>query len=213
MESVVHCKVSMNKLLAVLFLFVSLSISAAAIDLNGLEAIGAVSGFTKDANSVTFACADGSQLRVYVLASDVLRVRAAFKQPFPAIDYSWAIAKTEWAAPRWEVRETPEAVIISTDEVETVVQRTPLLISFRDKKTGRVINADAQPMMYDAKGVMKSRLFDADAGPYIASVKKFGFDENFYGLGEKASRLNKRRAAILVAHPNLMVAFRGRKPI
>ena len=81
----------MNKLLALLFLITSLSLSAAAIDLNGLESVGAAQSFTKDANSVTFICADGSRVRVFVLAADALRVRVAFRKDFPAVDHSWAI--------------------------------------------------------------------------------------------------------------------------
>ncbi len=203
----------MNKLLALLCLLASLSLSVAAIDLNGLEAVGAAQSFTKDANSVTFACADGSRVRVSVLASDVMRVRVAFRKDFPAIDHSWAIAKTDWAAPRWEAQDTPAAYVISTDELEAVVNKAPFLISFRDKRTGRVINADERPMMSDANGVKKAQLFDPESGPMIASAKKLSQDEYFYGLGEKAARLEKRRGHFTNWNSDTPGYVLGRDPI
>ena len=44
-----------------------------------------------------------------------------------------------------------EAITITTDELEVVIQRSPLLISFRDARTHQLLNADERPMSYDAK--------------------------------------------------------------
>ena len=75
-----------------------------------------------------------------------------------------------------------------------VVRRSPLLIEFRDAKTQKVINADERPMMFDAKGALAGMMFDPKAGTFVSAAKKLGFDEHFYGLGEKAARLDKRRS-------------------
>src|SRR5205085_8422214 len=113
--------------------------------------IGPVSGFTKSAGGVLFNCADGSQVQVSVLAADLVRVRASFKSRLPARDHSWAIAKTDWEVVRWNVAEQADAITITTDEIEVVVRRSPLVVEFRDGKTHEAINADFRPMMRDPK--------------------------------------------------------------
>jgi hypothetical protein len=111
--------------------------------------------FNKSEKSVLFNCQNHSQVLVTPLASDLVRIRASFTKPIPERDHSWAIAKTDWTTPRWRVTENTDSVVITTDEVEVVVHRSPLLIEFRDAKTHAVINADEQPMAYDAKGLIE----------------------------------------------------------
>lgn len=48
----------MKRLLASLCLLVLVNVTGRAIDLEGLEAIGPVTGFTKTTNGVLLACAD-----------------------------------------------------------------------------------------------------------------------------------------------------------
>ncbi|MGH9930339.1 MAG: glycoside hydrolase family 31 protein [Pyrinomonadaceae bacterium] len=185
---------------------------APAQDVTKLEKIGPIVSFTKSGNGVVFNCQDSSQVQVTVLAPDLVRVRASFAKPIPAKDHSWAIARTEWTTPRWRVSETSGAVIISTDEIEVVVHRSPLLIEFRDAKTHAVINADEQPMAYDAKGLLREMMFDP-RGTFVAAAKKLGFDEHFYGLGEKAARLDKRRSSFVNWNSDTPGYVEGRDPI
>lgn len=170
--------------LALATCILSLSFLASAQDITKLEKIGPVVSFTKSEKAVVFNCQDNSQVSVTLLASDLVRIRASFARPLPAKDHSWAIAKTEWPTPRWSLSETKDSVLITTDEIEVVVHRSPLLIEFRDAKTHDIINADEQPMAYDAKGLLKETMFDPQAGTFVAAAKKFGFDEHFYGLRE-----------------------------
>jgi alpha-glucosidase len=142
-----------------------------------------------------------------------VRIRASFRQPIPAKDHSWAIAKTDWPAPRWSLSENADAVLITTDELEVVVRRSPLLIEFRNAKTHALINADEQPMAYDAKGILKGMMFDPQAGTFVAAAKKFGFNEHFYGLGEKAARLDKRRSSFVNWNSDTPGYTEGRDPI
>ena len=51
-----------------------------------------------------------------------------------------------------EPQETSDSITITTDEVEVVIRRSPLLIEFRDARTRQLLNADERPMSYDAKG-------------------------------------------------------------
>ena len=184
-----------------------------AQDITGLEKIGPVVSFTRSEQTVLFSCRDNSQVRVTVLAPDLVRIRASLGKPLPARDHSWAIEKTNWTTPRWSLSETTDAVVITTDEIEVVIRRSPLLIEFRDLKTRKVINADEQPMAYDAKGLLKGMMFDPEAGSFVAASKKFGFDEHFYGLGEKAAKLDKRRNSFINWNSDTPGYNEGKDPI
>jgi alpha-glucosidase len=186
---------------------------AAAQDITRLEQIGPVVSFTKSEKAVVFNCQDNSQVQVTILATDLVRVRASFVKPIPAKDHSWAIAKSDWVTPRWGMSETKDSVLITTDDIEVVVNRSPLLIEFRDAKTHALINADEQPMAYDAKGLLKEMMFDPQAGTFVAVAKKFGFDEHFYGLGEKAARLDKRRGSFVNWNSDTPGYTEGKDPI
>ncbi len=190
-----------------------LSAATSAQDITSLEKIGDVVSFKQTENAVLLTCNDNSQVQLTILAPDLIRVRAAFAQSIPAKDHSWAIAKTKWDTPRWSISEKPDAVAITTDELEVTIRRSPLLIEFRDTKSKALINADERPMAYDAKEVLKKILFDPEAGRFIATSKKLGFDEHFYGLGEKAARLDKRRSSFINWNSDTPGYIEGRDPI
>ena len=179
------------------FLIIAFLTSVNAQDITTLEPIGPVVRVEKTEQSVTLHCRDNSQVRLTILAPDLIRVRAAFGKSIPTKDYSWAIAKENWPAPRWNLNETPDAITITTDELEVAVRRSPLLVEFRDARTHQLLNADERPMSYDAQGRLASMMFDPKAGTFVAASKKLGFDEHFYGLGEKAARLDKRRSSFV----------------
>ena len=193
-----------------LFLF---PLSVRAQDIAALEPIGAVDSFQRTENKVTFRCRDNSHVQLTILAPDLVRVRAAFRKAIPARDHSWAIAKDDWATPRWTINESTEAVTIVTDEIEVVVRRSPLLIEFRDARTHQLINADERPMAYDAQGKLAAMMFDPQAGSFVAVSKKLGFDEHFYGLGEKAARLDKRRSFFVNWNSDTPGYTEGKDPI
>jgi alpha-glucosidase len=187
--------------------------TASAQDITRLEKIGDVASVSRTENSVLLTCTDNSQLRITVLAPDLIRVRASFSKEIPDKDHSWAIEKTAWPTPRWTLTERADAVSVKTDEVEVVVHRSPLLVEFRDAKTGALINSDEQPLAYDAKGSLKGMMFDPNAGVFVAAAKKLRFDEHFYGLGEKAARLDKRRSSFINWNSDTPGYVEGRDPI
>ena len=191
----------MRNLLTPAFCALLASTGAAAIDLTGLRSIGPVASFAKSGSAVTLTCTDGSQVRITVLAPDLIRVRAAFLGRLPERDHSWAIEKTSWEVPRWSLTEDPGALRVSTGEVEVVANRSPFRIEFRDLKTHQAINADQQPMR-----------FDPQSGA-IAAAKKLGFDEHFYGLGEKAARLDKRRGEFVMWNSDTFGYQEGTDPV
>ncbi|MDP2137007.1 MAG: glycoside hydrolase family 31 protein, partial [Candidatus Didemnitutus sp.] len=134
-------------------------------------------------------------------APDLIRVRAIFAGQTAALDHSWAIDRTEWNPPPWQLGETADTVSLATAAVRVVIQRDPLLIQFQDAVTGRVINADARPMARDPE---TGRL---------AAAKRFGLDEHFYGLGEKAARLDKRRGKFVMWNSDTPGYVEGTDPI
>ncbi len=186
---------------------------ALAQDITTLETIGPVVRFEKTEKTVTLHCQDNSQVRLTILAPDLIRVRAAFTAPIPQKDHSWAIAKENWETPRWNVNETSNLITITTDELEVAITRSPLLIEFRDARTHKVLNADERPMSYDPKGKLAGIMFDPKAGTFVAAAKKLGFDEHFYGLGEKASRLDKRRMSFINWNSDTPGYNEGKDPI
>jgi alpha-glucosidase len=186
---------------------------AQEIDVTRLQKIGDAVGFVRNENGITINCRDKSQVQLTVLAPDLIRLRAAFTKSIPTKDHSWAIAKENWEKVTWSVNETANAIVVSTAEVEAVVRRSPLLVEFRDARTHKTINSDEQPMSYDARGDLRSIMFDPEAGTFVAAAKKLGFDEHFYGLGEKAAHLDKRRGFFVNWNSDTPGYTLGRDPI
>jgi alpha-glucosidase len=175
--------------------------AAGAAGLEGLEPIGPLQSFRTNTNGVTIACQDQSEVGIELLAPDLVRVRAAFRKALPAQEHSWAIAKTSWTAPRWKVAEQADRIVLSTDELDIVVHRSPLLIDFEDPRTHLAIDSDERPMMYDPKSTR------------VGAAKKLGFDEHFYGLGEKAAHLDKRRGRFTMWNSDTYAYKEGTDPI
>lgn len=200
-------------MIRLLILTLVLTTSVFAQDITTLEKIGDVVSLSKTDKSVTLHCNDNSQVQLTILAPDLIRVRTSFTKPIPAKDHSWAIARNDWSTPRWTVTESQTAITLSTDELEVTIQRSPLLISFRDARTQQLLNADERPMSYDANAKLAGIMFDPKAGPFVAASKKLGFDEHFYGLGEKASRLDKRRSSFANWNSDTPGYIEGRDPI
>src|SRR5215204_389336 len=119
----------MNKLL-VIIAFLFSATGASAQDITTLEKIGPVVRFERTERAVTLNCQDNSQVRLTILAPDLIRVRASFTKPIPQRDHSWAIAKENWETPRWNLNENPNLITITTDELVIASSRSPLLIEF-----------------------------------------------------------------------------------
>ncbi|HEX5966639.1 MAG TPA: TIM-barrel domain-containing protein [Pyrinomonadaceae bacterium] len=211
--SQISIKTSCRRAFVIGLFLLLIGVHAVAQDITTLEKIGPVVRFERTGNAITLHCQDNSQVRVTVLAPDLIRVRAAFAKPLPTRDHSWAIAKENWDTPRWNVNESPNSITITTDEVAVVIRRSPLLIEFRDAQTHQVLNSDERPMSYDAKNQLAGMMFDPKAGSFVAAAKKLHFDEHFYGLGEKAARLDKRRGYFVNWNSDTPGYIEGKDPI
>ncbi len=60
---------------------------------------------------------------------------------------------------------------------------------------------------------LDNMIFDPKAGTFVAASKKLGFDEHFYGLGEKAARLDKRRSSFVNWNSDTPGYTEGKDPI
>ncbi len=186
---------------AILLTGLCLAAALAAADGSDLAPIGAVTGVGRDAQGLTLTCADGATVQVRVLAPDLVRVRARFAGQPAAPDHSWAVAKTAWEPVPWKLEEAADALTLRTAELAVVVRRQPLLIEFRDAATGRTINADERPMARDAQTGR------------VEVAKRLGLDEHFYGLGEKAARLDHRRGKFTMWNSDTPGYVEGTDPI
>lgn len=151
------------------------------IDYMKLTPVGNVTSVDRDASGLLLRCADRSEVRVTPIAPDIVRVRASLGKPLASIDHSWAVEKPPPVLSA-EVREEATAIRISTSRLDVVIDRAPLRFHFYDKQ-GTLLDEDALPMRYDP------------LTGTIAAVRPLRFDQHYYGLGEKAFRLDKRHGA------------------
>jgi len=178
-----------------------LVLPAAGAPAPGLQPIGAVAAVAADARGATLTCADGATVQLTVLAPDVVRVRAIFAGQAAAPDHSWAVDRPDWPPAPWHLGETADAVTLTTTDVEVVVRRSPLLVEFRDAATHRAVNADERPMARDPQTGQ------------VEAAKRLGLDEHFYGLGEKAAPLDRRRGAFTMWNSDTPGYVAGTDPI
>ena len=173
-------KLALIVVFTAMMIFASNERAQAVVDISTMQNIGAVQSVSKTDSGMILTCDDRSQVLVQALAPDLVRVRVAFKQSLPERDHSWAIERKKWDPVNSKIREAQNQVALDTGELSVVVNRNPLRITFDDQKTGRHLNRDSMPMKFDPK-----------TGA-VASTKSLGFEEHFYGLGEKAGHLDKR---------------------
>ncbi len=168
----------------------------------GFQSIGPVKSVERTTSGLVLTCTDGATVQLTILATDLVRVRTLFAgQKEPQIDHSWAIERTQWAPVDWQLREEKSQVIVTTAELEILIQRSPLLVQFRDSVTHTPLNADQRPMARDP------------STGRIAAAKRLGFDEHFYGLGEKAARLDHRRGTFEMWNSDTPGYVEGTDPI
>ncbi|NJO83211.1 MAG: DUF4968 domain-containing protein [Blastochloris sp.] len=137
-----------------------------------------------------------ARIALTVLAPGIVRIRLAPEQPF-APRRSWAVTPPDdaFAACPFRLRETGQALIVSTELLEIEVQRQPLRIAFRDR-AGRAFCADERGIEVGDPGGA-APLFAAPAGAPAASArvacaKRIEAGEHFFGFGERTGQLEKR---------------------
>lgn len=185
--------------LALLFFFaIAAPAIAEPIDLDALHPVGAITRVDRDAGGLTLHLSDASEVRVSAVTPDVIRVRASLGRALPRIDHSWAIVPVPRPSVAVTVAQDDGRVTFATSTMKVVMDRSPLRVHVFDKN-GTLIDEDALPMQFDGKGT-------------VAAVRPLGFEEHFYGLGDKTAQLDRRHCAFTMW--NTDIAFNeGTDPI
>lgn len=119
-----------------------------------------------------------ASLRVLAVTDSVIRVRLAPLGSF-LDDFSWAVVPRAGAAPQVEIRQTRDAIVLSTARLQVRITKSPLRLSFLDLH-GNVIEQDAP-----ARGMAWE---DAE----VRVWKEMPLEEFYFGLGDKAGAFNRR---------------------
>ncbi|MES2386667.1 MAG: glycoside hydrolase family 31 protein [Bacteroidota bacterium] len=121
-----------------------------------------------------------STLAVSIISDEIVRVRLAPQGAFLA-DFSYALQPYDFKLASLDFQEDEIFYRISTSVVEVQIDKRNFRVTFLDKM-GTVINEDSH-------GIHWEENLDY-GGFYLYSSKKLQPDENFYGLGDKATDLN-----------------------
>ncbi len=141
------------------------------------ESVGSLRAAQAQGNQFTFTSPRAS-VAITVLAPDIVRVRMAVGAPFAA-DHSYAVAKTDWPSVKVEVADSKNMRTLRTSALEVRVQLAPFRVAFYDRN-GQLIAKDAN-----------SRGMGWD-GARVRCWKWAPEDEQYFGLGEKSTPLDKR---------------------
>src|ERR1700676_356924 len=121
--------------------------------------------------------AGAAKVRITAFRDGVVRVRVASLGKFSE-DFSWAVIESP-QPPAVKVQDGPKEVRINAGDVNVIVVKSPLLINFVDSAGAAILeDQPSLPMAWD--------------GENIHVWKRMPADENYFGLGDKAGRMNRR---------------------
>ncbi len=141
------------------------------------QSMGAMTASQPQGNQITFRSRQATVV-ITVLASDLVRVRM-IPGTSPSPDYSYAVAKTDWPKITPDFTSGNNSRVVRTSELEVRVQLSPFRVAFYDLD-GRLISKDA-----DDRGMSWE-------GARVRCWKWMPPDEQYFGLGEKSTPLDKR---------------------
>lgn len=141
------------------------------------QSIGNLTASQPQGNQITFSSRQATVV-VTVLAPDLIRVRMVHGTSLPP-DHSYAVIKTDWPNVPVEFSGDKDTRIIRTPAFEVRAHLSPFSLAFYDRD-GKLISKDA-----DNRGVSWD-------GPTVRCWKWMPADEQYFGLGEKSTPLDKR---------------------
>ena len=149
----------------------------APLDPHDFVSLGNVISRRREGQAITLHC-QNAWLQIAILAPDLLRVRMSRSASF-APQRSYAVAKPEheWQSTPWTLEDTADTIDLTTDRVTCRIAKRPCRLNFLD--------ADGQPIHSDTSGL-------AWRSSKVARFARLEPHERIYGLGEKASSLNRR---------------------
>jgi len=151
----------------------------------GYELLGDVTGYEVHESFVVFECGR-AKLRLAAVTPRVVRVTLAPDGEFWEGSYAVVWRGEE----RVEVDDRGEFVEVRTGLVVARVSKRPCRVSFYDSG-GRLLCSDYEPL---GMGWAPSRW----RGHRVKCWKRLSMDDHFYGLGEKALPLDRRRARVVM---------------
>lgn len=143
--------------------------------------IGSIDGYKKSENGLEIS-AKPAKILVAVLSPEVIRVRMTNDENFLP-DSSWAVVQTNLGAQTFDVKESRGEISLTTSALTLRIQKSPCRLAFYDAQ-GNLINQD-EP----SKGM-------GWADSEIAVWKRMPEEEQYYGFGEKAGRLQRKWKAM-----------------
>ena len=165
----------------------------------GWQQIGSVRKVKQEQTSYMFECTNGSA-QIEVLASDLVRVRASRKLT-ASPDFSWSIAKTVWPHAKTETTRMRGYYAIRSDDLEIRVRLNPFRLAFYDR-SGQLLSKDD-----DSLGL-------AWNGNQVRNWKAMPTAEEYFGLGEKVGRLDRRgRSYVMWNTDSYMYDFNHADPL
>ena len=164
--------VTRRTLAAILFC----AISGAGIVAQGWHHLGNVQHVEKLADGLELI-AGTAKVRITAFRDGIVRVRVAPQGKFPQ-DFSWAVIEAP-QPPAVVVDDGPNEIRMTVGDIKVTVIKTPLLINFSNASGNAVLeDQPTLPMAWD--------------GQSVHVWKRMPEDENYYGLGDKAGRMNRR---------------------
>lgn len=134
---------------------------------------GNILSMVRDGQTLNIS-SEHAHTQVIICSPNIIRIR--FTNADFATDFSYAVSgqniKTEYT-----LTESASAIEIKTDSLKLIIQKSPLLFSFYNKKD-QLINSDDFGTVF--------------TGNEITTYKKLFPGERFIGLGEKGGNLDRR---------------------
>ncbi|WP_404478853.1 glycoside hydrolase family 31 protein [Sphingobacterium sp. ML3W] len=134
-------------------------------------------------NDKSYYFSDGkAKVEIKIVTDEIVRVRLAPQGTFLE-DFSYALAKKDHRVSIHQCKEEVDHYSVHTNTISCRINKSDFLISFSDR-AGKLFNADLAPMHWEES---------PDFGGYYVYSTKVAFEnEAFYGLGDKATKLNLR---------------------
>lgn len=143
------------------------------------HSLGTLVSYTSDKHSVTLETKNETAV-ITIYTEGIIRVRV-YKKGEEATDFSYAVTANPQVV-KFEIKEGPDTIHISTADVTLSVQKDPMRFSFLDH-TGNILNED--------DGAFGTSWI----GNEVTTYKRLQKGERFIGLGEKTGNLDRRGSA------------------
>lgn len=129
---------------------------------------------------------DGERLRVEVLRSDIVRLYISRQQRFDEKP-TFATTRDIYSIAPFTLRETAQALWISTEQIDVVIGKTPFAIDIYRRNGPPILESHRlAPQLAQTYGTLNDT---------FAVVRRCKPDDAIFGLGQKTGQLNRKGRA------------------